>query len=135
MSFLKQLGLGTIMLGTIVFTSCSNSQTTDTPIAKNSTQSNSQKETINFENAFIVDVRTPGEFASGHFEGAVNIPVNEVEQNLSKFDGEEQIVVYCRSGARSGNAKKILERNGYTNIINAINLSHLNKLKKEQDGK
>lgn len=119
MSFLKQLGLGTIMLGTIVFTSCSNSQT----------------ETINFENAFIVDVRTPGEFASGHFEGAVNIPVNEVEQNLSKFDGEEQIVVYCRSGARSGNAKKILERNGYTNIINAINLSHLNKLKKEQDGK
>src|SRR5690554_7755207 len=90
MSFLKQLGLGTIMLGTIVFTSCSNSQT----------------ETINFENAFIVDVRTPGEFASGHFEGAVNIPVKEVEQNLSKFDGEEQIVVYCRSGARSGKERK-----------------------------
>ncbi|HLW29450.1 MAG TPA: rhodanese-like domain-containing protein [Brumimicrobium sp.] len=132
MSFLKTIGLNAIMFGTVIFSSCSNSQTSEASKTEISTQKQNEGE-INFDKAFIVDVRTPQEFASGHYEGAVNIPLNQVSQQLSEFDDKEQIVVYCRSGARSGNAKQILESNGYTNVINAINLSHLNKLKKEQE--
>src|SRR5690554_8074343 len=133
MNYIKNIGLGAMMLGAVIFTSCSNSQTTKTSKSENLTQNKQQDDKIDFENALIVDVRTPQEFASGHYEGAVNIPLNQVSQQLSEFDDKEQIVVYCRSGARSGNAKQILESNGYTNVINAINLSHLNKLKKEQE--
>jgi len=132
MNYIKNIGLGAMMLGAVIFTSCSNSQTTKTSKSENSTQNKQQDDKIDFENALIVDVRSPQEFASGHFEGAVNIPVNELEQHLSEFEGKEQIVVYCRSGARSGNAKNILAGEGFTNVINAINLSHLEKLEKEQ---
>src|SRR5690554_7804350 len=133
MSYLKNIGLSTLMFAAVAFTSCSNSQTSEASKTEQSSQNVKQDDKINFDKAFIVDVRTPQEFASGHYEGAVNIPLNQVSQQLSEFDDKEQIVVYCRSGARSGNAKQILESNGYTNVTNAINLSHLNKLKKEQE--
>lgn len=131
MNNLKNIGLVFVMFGAILFTSCSNSQTTE---KNNKTQSSAEnQEKIDFENAFIVDVRTPKEFAGGHFENAVNIPVSEVENNLEKFEGHEQIVVYCRSGARSGKAKDMLEDAGHTNVINAINNAELEKRKKEQE--
>jgi len=67
---------------------------------------------------FLVDVRTPDEFAEGSVEGAVNIPLSVLEQELSQFKNKENIIVFCRSGARSGNAKLILEQNGFEHIIN-----------------
>ena len=67
---------------------------------------------------FLVDVRTPDEFAEGSVEGAVNIPLSVLEQEFSQFKNKENIVVFCRSGARSGNAKLILEQNGFERVIN-----------------
>lgn len=67
---------------------------------------------------FLVDVRTPDEFAERSVEGAVNIPLSVLEQELSQFKNKENIVVFCRSGARSGNAKLILEQNGFERVIN-----------------
>ncbi|RYM35196.1 rhodanese-like domain-containing protein [Brumimicrobium glaciale] len=119
------------MFGAVVFTSCSNSQTTESPKSEQKVEQK-KEEKVDFENAFIVDVRTTQEFESGHFEGAINIPVDEVEDYLLEFEGHDQIVVYCRSGARSGRAKSILEAEGHQNVINAINLDHLNKLKANQ---
>ncbi|MCS6988641.1 MAG: rhodanese-like domain-containing protein [Chloroherpetonaceae bacterium] len=68
--------------------------------------------------AFLVDVRTPQEFAAGHVKGSVNIPLDQVPQNLDKFKGKSKIVVFCRSGNRSGQAKAFLNQNGFTNVIN-----------------
>lgn len=68
--------------------------------------------------AFLVDVRTPDEFASGSVPGAVNIPLDVVEARLSEFKGKKGIVVFCRSGNRSSQAKSILERHGVTGVIN-----------------
>jgi rhodanese-related sulfurtransferase len=68
--------------------------------------------------AFLVDVRTPAEFEDGHVEQSVNIPLDTIEQNLAMFQNKNQIVVFCRSGNRSGQAKMILEDNGFTNVIN-----------------
>lgn len=69
--------------------------------------------------ARLVDVRTPEEFAAGHLEGAINIPVGEVPARLAEFGPKgEPIVVYCRSGARSSRAQKALKEAGYTQVHN-----------------
>lgn len=68
--------------------------------------------------AFLVDVRSPGEFAEGNVKGSVNIPLDQVQNQLEKFKDKENIVVFCRSGNRSGQAKSILEQNGFTNVTN-----------------
>ena len=79
--------------------------------------------------AMVVDVRTAEEFSSARFDGAVNIPLNEIETRLSEFgnDKTKPIVLYCRSGSRSARAKTILEGNGYTNIINGGGLTDMPK--------
>lgn len=70
--------------------------------------------------ALVVDVRTPGEFASGHHPRAVNIPVDQVESRIKEFgDKSQPIVVYCASGVRSSRAKQTLENAGYSSVINA----------------
>jgi phage shock protein E len=91
-------------------------------------QTNLQK--VIEEGAFLVDVRTPQEFADGHVKGSVNIPLDRVPNQLDKFKGKENIVVFCRSGARSGQAKSILEKNGYTNVINGGSWQQVDKLVK-----
>jgi phage shock protein E len=81
------------------------------------TEDNKMKEIIN--DAFLVDVRTPQEFAEGNVVGSVNIPLDKIDAQLAKFKNKENIMVFCRSGNRSGQAKLILEQNGFTNVVNA----------------
>lgn len=68
--------------------------------------------------AFLVDVRSAAEFSAGSVQGATNIPLEKVSSQLSKFKGKQGIVVFCRSGVRSDQAKRILERNGISQVIN-----------------
>jgi rhodanese-related sulfurtransferase len=70
------------------------------------------------EGAYLVDVRTPAEFVQGSAKGAVNIPLDQLQKKLDAFKGKKNIVVFCRSGNRSSQAKAILEQNGFTNVIN-----------------
>jgi rhodanese-related sulfurtransferase len=64
--------------------------------------------------ARLVDVRTPGEFASGHITGAINIPVQQLDTRMSELQPKETaVVVYCRSGHRSGNAARMLKSAGF----------------------
>ena len=79
--------------------------------------------------ALVVDVRTPQEFATGHYEGSVNIPLGELESKIELFgDKEKNIIVYCRSGNRSSMAKKILEKHGYKKVVDGGGLQDM-KLK------
>lgn len=68
--------------------------------------------------ASLVDVRSLAEYRSGHIEGAIHLPIDQVTTLASEKlpSSEEVIVVYCRSGARSSRAKKHLESLGYTNV-------------------
>lgn len=79
--------------------------------------------------AFLVDVRTPAEFAPGSVRGAVNIPLDSIQSQLAKFRDKKSIVVFCRSGARSGQAKSILERNGIQNVVNGGTWQQVNQAK------
>ena len=78
---------------------------------------NNMKEIIE-QGAFLVDVRTPEEFAEGHVNASVNIPLDQLANHLDAFQGKENIIVFCRSGARSGMAKSILNQAGYQNVVN-----------------
>ena len=78
--------------------------------------------------AFLVDVRTAGEFASGSASGAVNIPLDEIVSRIHEFKNKETIIVFCRSGNRSSQAKSLLERHGFTNVLNGGTWDHVASL-------
>ncbi len=78
--------------------------------------------------AFLVDVRTPGEFAAGHVKGSVNIPLDNLLRQITQFQNKESVIVFCRSGNRSRAAKSILENNGIKNVINGGTWEHINQL-------
>ena len=71
------------------------------------------------QGAIILDVRSKGEFAGGHIKNSINIPVDQLSNNLSKLkDKNKCIVCCCASGMRSGTAKRILESQGYKAVFN-----------------
>jgi len=80
------------------------------------------------DGAILVDVRTPAEFAEGSAKGAINIPLDRVEQQLEQFRGHKNIIVFCRSGARSNEAKSILEENNFENVFNGGSWQNVNQL-------
>ena len=80
------------------------------------------------EKAFLVDVRTAAEFASGHLKGSVNIPLDSISKQIEKFRNKGNIVVYCRSGNRSRMAKSILESNGIPDVYDGGGISDLRPL-------
>jgi phage shock protein E len=86
---------------------------------------------VSYKNSFLVDVRSAAEFATGTAKGAINIPYDQVANHLDTFKNKEQIVVFCKSGGRSGQAKATLEKNGFKNVTNGINLENVNRFLKE----
>jgi CoA-disulfide reductase len=70
------------------------------------------------ENIFILDVRTKDEYDLGHIEGSVNIPVDEIRQNLNKIPRDKKIVVYCGVGLRGYIACRVLYQNGFNEVYN-----------------
>jgi len=83
------------------------------------------------QGALLIDVRTPQEFTQGHIDGAINIPWEETSALVSAIGSDKQrsVVVYCRSGNRSGKAKVVLEKQGYTDIFNATGYKSLKQTK------
>jgi len=79
--------------------------------------------------ALVVDVRTPTEYRMGHYDGAINVPLGEIEQRLDELGGKDrEIVVYCRSGHRSANAKGKLLAAGFTNVRDGGSLRYMESL-------
>jgi len=76
--------------------------------------------------ALVVDVRTAGEFGSGHYQGAINIPLDALQKKSGKLGAKDRaIVVYCASGSRSSAAAGTLKGLGFTNVLNGGALSSM----------
>jgi phage shock protein E len=65
------------------------------------------------DGAFLLDVRTPAEFAGGHLPGATNVPVGELSRRLGDIPKDRPVVAYCQSGMRSSSAVRLLRAQGY----------------------
>lgn len=68
--------------------------------------------------AVIIDVRTPGEYQSGHIKNSVNIPLNVLQSQLPKIKKDKPVITCCASGMRSASAKNILKSSGYAEVHN-----------------
>ncbi len=75
----------------------------------------------------VIDVRTPGEFRSGAFPDAINIPLDEMMSGKLDLgdDTEREIVVYCATGARSAYAMQVLRRHGFSNVTDGGGISSM----------
>lgn len=68
--------------------------------------------------SYILDVRNPDEFTSCHLPGSINLPLDNIEKGLANHIPHDQTVyLVCQSGVRSERARKILEAQGYSNVI------------------
>lgn len=68
--------------------------------------------------AKIVDVRTPAEYKDGHVKGSINLPLQTLGSQMNKLKKDEVIITCCRSGSRSGMARRQLQAAGFTQVYN-----------------
>ena len=79
--------------------------------------------------ATIVDVRSKGEYQSGHIKNSINIPLDTLQSQLSKIKKDKPVITCCASGMRSAAAKSVLKSAGYAEVYNGGGWSGLqNKL-------
>jgi len=85
--------------------------------------------------ALVIDVRTPEEFAAGHLDGATNIVYDKTDELIRAIgvDTSKSVVLYCRSGRRSGIAQRALNTRGYLNIVNGGGLAELQSRQIKKD--
>lgn len=80
----------------------------------------------------IIDTREDFEFASGHVDGAINIPPAQfldgsLPTALKDVAKDQEVIVYCRTGSRSNVVAHILRQHGFTNIVNGVNKQQVEK--------
>ena len=76
--------------------------------------------------ARVVDVRTPAEFKDGSYPGAINIPISLLPVRMNELEPKDKpIVLFCASGARSGQGARLLKQAGFTDVINAGGLDNM----------
>lgn len=105
----------------LFFSGCSNTNLSDSGNEKNYVNYVQAKELIINKGAIMVDVRSRDEYDEGHIDGAVLLPVNEInEEKVNEIikNKDDIMIVYCKSGARSSEAVSILNGLGYHNVYN-----------------
>ena len=84
------------------------------------------KELLKNKSTVVVDVRSPWEYEMDHIPGAKNIPVEEIIDKAAQFRSfNSPVVLYCRSGNRSGMAVSILKQNGLDEVYNGGSLDQM----------
>ncbi|OLN24086.1 hypothetical protein BTO30_01335 [Domibacillus antri] len=81
---------------------------------------NFKEKVENGENLTILDVRELDEYEEGHINGAIHIPLGEVEQRSGELKKDELIYVICHSGRRSELAAQTMAKQGFKHLINVV---------------
>ncbi|GAA1470295.1 rhodanese-like domain-containing protein [Microbacterium thalassium] len=81
------------------------------------------------EETVVIDVRTPGEYAGGHLEGAVNVNLQSptFQEDILEYDLDGEYVVYCQSGNRSSQAVAYMDQAGFEDVTDAGGVSEASK--------
>lgn len=111
----KSLSFGILVLSLLVFASCQSQQK---EIVQKIDKTELKKTVIGKQVQFI-DVRTPGEYANGHIDDAINMDINDpnfIDQIL-RLDKDKPVYLYCKKGARSNRAATLLKERGFTKIF------------------
>ena len=121
------VGIGIVIIGAILWLFGNNNETsTDTT---NTLTFATIQEEINADTASLYDVRTEEEYADGHFEGAKLHDVQDINQGIYPDEPKDRkIYVYCRSGNRSSQATKALEKAGFTNVVDLGGLGRVQSI-------
>jgi phage shock protein E len=77
--------------------------------------------------AQVVDVRTPGEYRSGHIKGSVNLPLQTLTSTMSRLSKSKPVITCCASGMRSASARQMLLSNGFSEVHNGGGWSSLER--------
>jgi len=83
------------------------------------------------EGAILIDVRTQEEYTSGSVPKAVNVPLAQLVAKCSKYNKQTPLIVFCRSGIRSQQAKRILDQLGYERVYNGGGICTVRKQLKQ----
>ena len=104
------LAVLTLVLGAVAWVSTSNLTSISSPVASSQllTPVEYMDQFATSNTHALIDVRTPEEFASGHIQNAINIPLESLQDRLDEVPDDMPIIVYCRSGNRSVTAAQIL---------------------------
>lgn len=81
------------------------------------------------DGAQIVDVRSKGEYAEGHLRKSINIPLDQLKNNLGRLKKDKPVITCCASGMRSASAKSILKSNGFEEVKNGGGWTSLRRYK------
>ena len=113
-----------VFLSVILFSACSEAQVEkkkkQSGVINKNISAAEFKELMERENAQLIDVRTPEEYSEGKIDEAINIDYysDDFKAKMSVLDKNKPVLLYCRSGARSGKSAEILEEMGFTEIYN-----------------
>lgn len=112
-----------------------------TMIAANLWAADSTKTTINKPKKTVldtlwIDVRTPTEYSAGHISGSTNLPLDQIEAKFSSLvpNKSQPVVLYCRSGNRSGQALRLVSEMGYTKAVNGGGFAALSQTRPSKVG-
>lgn len=105
---IKAALLGVLGLGACAPAPAANYQTVDVAALHNA----------HAQGAYVLDVRTPAEYAGGHISGATLIPLAELSGRVAEVPQDRDVYVICRSGSRSAQASSLLAGAGHERIIN-----------------
>ena len=119
MKILKLNVVSAIILSLII-TSCTGQQANTGGTFKDISVEQATKMLQEKKEILVLDVRTPGEVASGKIEGAVVIDFQSATftSTIDKLDKEQPILVYCAVGGRSGNTMDMMKKKGFKEVYN-----------------
>jgi phage shock protein E len=78
--------------------------------------------------AIILDVRSAGEYAGGHINGSLNVPLDTLGSQMGKLKKDKPVITCCASGMRSASARSLLLANGFKEVYNAGGWHNLKKI-------
>jgi rhodanese-related sulfurtransferase len=107
-----------ILIAALTLFGCASGESTDKNVSELDTYEGLSAALSDSDEIALYDVRTDEEYVGGHIPGSFNIPYDVIGDEIQIEDKDATIVVYCRTGNRSGQAKKTLEALGYTNVTN-----------------